>query len=64
MSVFENVCVILPLLISFLLIIKNDEPKFFADFVVRQTNIIKAFLSTEVKPFFTLVKVLSPRSVY
>ena len=38
MSVFENVCVILPLLISFLLIIKNDEPKFFADFVVRQTN--------------------------
>ena len=48
MSVFENVCVILPLLISFLLIIKNDEPKFFADFVVRQTNTIKAFLSTEV----------------
>ena len=38
MSVFENVSFILPLLISFLFIIKNDEPKFFADFVVCETD--------------------------
>ena len=47
MSVFENVSFILPLFISFLLIIKNDESNIFADSVVCKAYIIKALLSAE-----------------
>ena len=43
MTGFENVSFILPLFISFMLIIKNDEPNFFVAPVVCEINITHVF---------------------